>query len=80
MVRKDEFNSVGENSVQLFTNPCPPFMTLLMMEGCFTSTGGLMSLWLHPTIDDRFITQVKRLIPASAQICVDKYTGECNLS
>ena len=39
MVQKAEFNSVGENSVQLYTNPCPPFMTLLIMLRCFTSTG-----------------------------------------
>ena len=25
---KGEFNRVGENSVQLCTNSCPPFMTL----------------------------------------------------
>ena len=47
MVQKGEFNSVGENSVQLCTNPCPPFMTILMMEGCLTSTGGPMSLCSH---------------------------------
>ena len=40
MVQKGDFNCVGENSVQLCTNPCPPFMTHLMMVGCFTTTGG----------------------------------------
>ena len=30
---KGEFNSVGENSVQLCTNPCPPFVTLLTIHG-----------------------------------------------
>ena len=44
MVQKGEFNSVGENFVQLCTNSCPPFMTLLMTVGCFTSTGDFMSL------------------------------------
>ena len=40
MVQEGEFNSVGENFVKLCRNPCPPFMTLLTIQGCFISTGG----------------------------------------
>ena len=39
MVLKDEFNSVGANSVKLCTDPCPPFMILLMVEGCLLQQG-----------------------------------------
>ena len=41
---KGESNRVGDNSVQLYTNPCPPFMAILIIQGCSISTVGLMSL------------------------------------
>ena len=49
----------GGPRVGLKANPCPPFMTILTMQGCSISTRGLVSLWYYYHMACKYATYTK---------------------